>query len=208
LVTAVANTGYHFVSWSDGLATATRTDANVLANKSVTANFAINTYTLTYTAGGGGTITGTSPQTVNYNASGSAVTAVAGVGYAFTGWSDGVLAATRTDSNVVADKSVTANFAVSGGVTTLVLTTTNGSLHAWSQFTVTDQNGVVIADSGEMPDNHTNTYTVQVPAGHQYTVNAWWWIADYDGGGEGTDSRTITAAEAAPGATVPWTVYY
>ena len=36
------------------------------ANISVTANFAINTYTLTYTAGANGSITGTSPQTVNY----------------------------------------------------------------------------------------------------------------------------------------------
>ena len=36
----------------------------------MTANFAINTYTLTYAAGANGTITGTSPQTVNHGASG------------------------------------------------------------------------------------------------------------------------------------------
>ena len=65
-VTAVPNTGYHFVDWSDGVLTAARTDTNVTANVSVTANFAINTYTLTYTAGANGTITGTSPQTVNH----------------------------------------------------------------------------------------------------------------------------------------------
>ena len=41
------------------------------ANVSVTANFAINTYTLTYTAGANGSITGTSPQTVNHGADGS-----------------------------------------------------------------------------------------------------------------------------------------
>ena len=46
------------------------------ANITVTANFAINTYTLTYTAGAHGSITGTSPQTVNYGAAGTAVTAV------------------------------------------------------------------------------------------------------------------------------------
>jgi photosystem II stability/assembly factor-like uncharacterized protein len=111
-VTAVPATGYHFVSWSDGIATATRTDSNVTANKSVTANFAINTYTLTYTAGSGGTISGTSPQTVNHNGSGMAVTAVPSTGYHFVSWSDGVLTAARTDSNVTANKSVTANFAV------------------------------------------------------------------------------------------------
>ena len=65
------NTGYHFVDWSDGVLTAARTDTNVIANINVTANFAIDTFTLTYTAGTGGTLTGTTPQTVNYGASGT-----------------------------------------------------------------------------------------------------------------------------------------
>ncbi len=47
------------------------------ANLSVSATFAINTYTLTYTAGANGTISGTTPQTVNHGSNGSAVTAVA-----------------------------------------------------------------------------------------------------------------------------------
>ena len=50
-MTATPDAGYHFVSWSDGVLTAARTDTNVTANITVTANFAINTYTLTYTAG-------------------------------------------------------------------------------------------------------------------------------------------------------------
>src|ERR1041384_8315556 len=111
-VTAVPNTGYHFTSWSDGVLTASRTDLNVTADISVTASFAINTYTLTYTAGANGTISGTSPQTVNYGASGSPVTAVPNTGYHFTSWSDGVLTAARTDANVTADISVTASFAI------------------------------------------------------------------------------------------------
>ena len=65
------NTGYHFVDWSDGVLTPARTDTNVIANINVTANFAIDTFTLTYTAGTGGTLTGTSPQTVNYGADGT-----------------------------------------------------------------------------------------------------------------------------------------
>ena len=83
-VTAVADAGYHFTSWSDGVLTASRTDSNVHANLSVTASFAINTYTLTYTAGANGSISGTSPQTVNDGGSGSAVTAVADAGYHFS----------------------------------------------------------------------------------------------------------------------------
>ena len=92
--------------------TASRTDSNVHANLSVTASFAINTYTLTYTAGANGSISGTSPQTVNDGGSGSAVTAVADAGYHFTSWSDGVLTASRTDSNVHANLNVTASFAI------------------------------------------------------------------------------------------------
>ena len=54
LVTAVPNAGYHFVDWSDASTANPRTDMNVTANLSVTANFAIDTYTLTYTAGANG----------------------------------------------------------------------------------------------------------------------------------------------------------
>src|SRR5206468_4241437 len=122
-VTAVANTGYHFVNWSDGSTANPRTDTNVTANISVSASFAINTYTLTYTAGANGTISGTSPQPVNYGASGSAVTAVANTGYHFVNWSDGSTANPRTDTNVTANISVTANFAIN----TSTLTHTAGS---------------------------------------------------------------------------------
>ena len=58
--------GYHFVSWSDSYPTAARTDLNVTANVNATATFAIDTFTLTYTAGAGGSIVGTNPQTVDY----------------------------------------------------------------------------------------------------------------------------------------------
>jgi hypothetical protein len=70
-------------------------------------------YTLTYTAGSNGSLTGSSPQTVNYGTSGTAVTAVAASGYHFVNWSDGSTANPRTDSNVTANLSVTANFASS-----------------------------------------------------------------------------------------------
>ena len=123
LVTAVPNVGYHFVDWSDGVLTAARTDLDVTANLSVTANFAIDTFTLTYTAGAGGTIEGASPQTVSYGADGSLVTAVPNTGYHFVDWSDGVLTAARTDLDVTANFSVTANFAID----TFTLTYTAGT---------------------------------------------------------------------------------
>ena len=110
-VTAVADTGYQFVKWSDGVTTATRTDSKVSADLTVTAEFAKLTYTLKYSAGSGGTIAGTASQTVSYGDSASKVTAVADTGYRFVKWSDGVTTATRTDSKVSADITVTAEFA-------------------------------------------------------------------------------------------------
>jgi hypothetical protein len=110
-VTAAANTGYHFVSWSDGVMTAARSDTNVTASISVTANFAANSYTLTYSAGANGTISGTTPQTVSSGGSGTLVTAAADPGYHFVSWSDGVMTTARTDTNVTANIALTANFA-------------------------------------------------------------------------------------------------
>ncbi|NLL29266.1 MAG: metallophosphoesterase family protein, partial [Bacteroidales bacterium] len=88
-VEAVANEGYHFVKWSDGVTTAKRTDKNVTNNITVTAEFAINTYALTYNEDGNGTIQGEATQTVNHNGSGTEVKAVANGGYHFVQWSDG-----------------------------------------------------------------------------------------------------------------------
>jgi uncharacterized protein (TIGR02145 family) len=111
-VTATPDEGCYFVNWSDGVLTPERTDLNITSNKSVTANFNINSYTLTYTAGSHGTISGTTPQTIDYNTNGTAVTATPDTGYYFVSWSDDVLTATRTDTNIIANKSVTANFQI------------------------------------------------------------------------------------------------
>ncbi|WP_419871689.1 InlB B-repeat-containing protein [Candidatus Pristimantibacillus sp. PTI5] len=111
-VTATPDTGYHFVSWSDGITTEKRTDNQVTANKSVTASFAINQYTLEYAAGSNGSLTGTASQTVNHGSNGSVVTAVPAVGYHFVNWSDGITTASRTDLNVTGSKNVTASFAI------------------------------------------------------------------------------------------------
>ncbi len=155
-VTAVPATGYHFLNWSDFSTDNPRTDANVMANISVTANFAINTYTLTYTAGANGTITGTSPQTVNHGSNGTAVTAVPNTGYHFTQWSDGILTVSRTDANVTADISVTANFAIN----TYTLSYTAGA------------NGTITGTSPQPVNyNASGTAVTAVPATGYHFVN-------------------------------------
>ena len=111
-VTAVPNTGYHFVKWSDDSTANPRTDTNVMADVDVTASFALDTFTLKYAAGANGSLTGTALQTVDYGEDGTAVTAVPNTGYHFVKWSDDSTANPRTDTNVMADVDVTASFAL------------------------------------------------------------------------------------------------
>ena len=155
-VTAVPNTGYHFVSWSDGVLTAARTDANVTSDITVTATFAITSYTLTYTAGANGSVMGELSQTVNHAASGTAVTAVPDAGYHFVDWSDASTVNPRTDTNVQANLSVTANFAIN----TYTLTYTAGA-----NGTITGTSPQTVAHGSE------GTAVTAVPDAHYHFVN-------------------------------------
>jgi hypothetical protein len=69
------------------------------------------TYTLTYLAGDHGVIDGPTPQTVESGSSGTTVTAEPASGYSFIRWSDGSTTNPRTDTPVMADLTVTAEFA-------------------------------------------------------------------------------------------------
>ncbi len=143
-VTAISNAGYVFNGWSDGVSSSSRTDTNVTANKTVSANFVlapsnipsqnlnpnlVASYTLSYSAPSNqGLILGTNPQTVFTGTSGTTVTAVPKSGYSFIQWSDGVISAARTDTNVTANKSVAAQFQaqlVPSNITTLHTVTYN-----------------------------------------------------------------------------------
>ena len=123
-VTAVPDTGYEFEQWSDGSTDNPRTDTDISGDMSFTAQFAPKTYTLTYSAGAGGSITGANPQSVKFGESGSAVTAVPDTGYAFDKWSDGSTANPRTDTNISGDMTIEAEFKVK--TITLVYTPSTG----------------------------------------------------------------------------------
>jgi uncharacterized repeat protein (TIGR02543 family) len=108
--------GLVFDAWTGDVANVANTSSastNITmpaAHAAVTATYKTATYTLTYTAGLNGSVVGISPQGVDHGASGTAVTAAPDPGYDFVDWSDGVLTATRQDTNVTADITVTANF--------------------------------------------------------------------------------------------------
>jgi LPXTG-site transpeptidase (sortase) family protein len=111
-LTPVAESGWHFLEWTGDLTGSSAPGSLLISgDASVTATFS-NTYTLTYAPGEHGSISGVSPQTVVQGADGSPVTAMPETGYHFVDWSDGSTSNPRTDTNVTADVSVTANFAL------------------------------------------------------------------------------------------------
>ena len=116
-ITATANTGYTFANWTEGQDTVS-TDATysftVTANRSLVANFTINTYSVTAVANPteGGTVAIDVPSqngVYDYGTS-LVITATANEGYHFTQWSDGVTEAQRSYT-VVADAEFVAYFA-------------------------------------------------------------------------------------------------
>lgn len=108
-VTAVPNDGYRFVKWSDITETPERQDINITADKTVTAIFEKQTFTLNYVAGAGGTIDGEAEQQVKYAELSEAVVAVPQAGYKFVKWSDGNGSTVRRDL-VTSAINVTAEF--------------------------------------------------------------------------------------------------
>lgn len=123
-LTATPATGYIFTGWSGSASgTAASVAVTMNSNKTVTANFQVqtNTYTLSAIASptGGGTITGAG----NYSSGATAtLTASPAAGYIFTGWS-GDASGTAASISIVmnGNKSATANFQAqsSGGTATI-----------------------------------------------------------------------------------------
>ena len=119
---------------STGIISGTPTTATGLATYTVTATnsggsttFGVvltvnNIFSLSYLTDSNGTITGSSTQAVISGSNGTPVTAVANSGYYFVKWSDNVTTASRTETNVTDNISVSAQFAAnpinnnSGGV--------------------------------------------------------------------------------------------
>ena len=104
--------------------------------------------------------------------------------------------------------AITINAPVVTGTTTLsAMLTTSSSNHAYAHFIFYDENGAVIGDWAGL-DEHTSSYSLVVPAGHAYTMYVEWEPPDYESFDAGSASYGVTAAQALPGATVPWIVTY
>ncbi len=124
---ATANTGYHFSSWSgDASGTSSSTTITMNANKTVIANFAINTYTLNVTATNGSVSKMLDKNSYNYGES-VTLAATANTGYHFSNWSGDASGINSTTTvTMTSNKSVTANFAIN--TYTLDITAVFGSV--------------------------------------------------------------------------------
>jgi len=149
-------------------------------------------YTLTYIAGQNGSITGDTSQTVLDTQDGTQVTAVPDSGYHFTSWSDGVLTAARTDTNVTDNITVTASFAF----TTVIPTLTTSSATSLTQTAATL--------SGNITNTGGENATVQ---GFEYGLTASYGSSVSGNGSYGTGSFGIQITGLTCGTTYHYRAY-
>lgn len=112
VVTAVADSGYEFVKWSDNITTVSRQDKNINADIEVTAIFdkidnASKSFTIYYFVEEGGRLLGDPVQVISGDIC-TQIEVLANDGYEFVEWSDGYKSAQRSDHHVDEDKTFVA----------------------------------------------------------------------------------------------------
>lgn len=126
-LTATASTGWVFSSWSGDLSgSANPTSITMTANKSVTAHFIANQYTLTVTIDGSGSVTKNPNQATYTYGQIVTVTAVPAAGWAFSAWAGDLTGNDNPKTITInANKAVTAQFvdAMAPQITTIARTT-------------------------------------------------------------------------------------
>lgn len=187
-VTATPNPQYTFVNWTElgtgAIASTSPSYTFVLnANRSLVANFVLNTYTLNVTAVNGTVVK--KPDQPNYT-SGSTVelTATANPGYTFTSWSGDASGSTNPLTVTMnSNKNITANFTANAEVTyTLNVTAVNGSVTknpnqatynsgSTVQLTATPNAGFMFTSWSGDASGSANPLTVTMNANKNITAN-------------------------------------
>ena len=183
IVSATANTGYTFVNWTEGgliVSNSSSYTFTLLGNKTLVANFQINTYTLAVN-GVNGTVAKNPNQTVFDYGTIVQLTPTPSVGYTFTSWTgDASGSANPLSVTMNANKTVTANFTLNAY--TLNVTATNGSVvknpsqttynHGTSvQLTATPNTGYTFTSWSGDATGSTNPLTVTMTSNKNITAN-------------------------------------
>ena len=172
-VTATANTGYTFTNWTEKgnvVSTSANYQFTATANRTLKANFTINTYTIAVSANptAGGTVTG--GNTYNHGAN-VTVTATANTGYTFTNWTEnGNVVSTNANYQftATANRTLKANFTLN---TYTIAATANPAA------------GGTVQGTGSY--NHGAQVTLTAVAGTGYTFTNW------------TENGTVVSSDAA-----------
>jgi len=159
-VSATANTGYTFTNWIEGGLIVSTNSTFILAplttNRTLVANFLINSYNLTVNAVNGTVAKNPNQTSFNYGTS-VILTPTPNTGYTFTSWSgDATGNANPLTVNMVTDKTITANFTIAAY--TLVVISTNG---------------VVVANPVQATYNYGSTVQLTATANAGYTFTSW-----------------------------------
>lgn len=163
-ITSTPNTGYTFVNWTDLASGAVVSGSPsftfaLTANRTLVANFLLNTYTLTVN-GVNGTVS-RAPDQATYNHGSSAViTATPAAGYVFSSWSGDATGSTNPLTvSMTSNKTITANFtAIPANQYTLTVNAVNGSV-------------AKVADQPTYTSGSTVVLTATPAAG--YTFSSW-----------------------------------
>jgi uncharacterized repeat protein (TIGR02543 family) len=164
-VTATANTGYTFTSFTENgtvISTSSSYTFPITANRVLVANFSINTYTLTATSNpaAGGTITRTPDQpTYNYGTQ-VLLTATPAIGYTFRNWtSNGVIVSTSAAYQVsmTANRVLVANFTLNSYTLSLTPNPTGGGTVAKTPNLASYDSGAIVQISATANPGYTFT---------------------------------------------------
>ena len=199
--TATAAAGYTFSGWSDGTKTAKLTVTNVTANATYTAEYTMNTYTVTYVKGTGiATISKTS-EVVSWGANATGCTATVTTGYTFDGWYNG---ATRVSTSLTyAPTAVESNLTLTAKANINSYTVSPSAYYRTTDGTgdyTAGTTGGAVSGGGSV--NHGESITVTASAAAGYTFDGW-----YSAGASGGTLLSSSASYAISGVTASMTVY-
>ena len=157
--------GHSFLGWKDGSTNVT-SSTTVGGNRSVTAQWSANTYTLTYNNNGG---SGCSSKTGTYGSTWGTLCSPTRTGYTFAGWKDG-------------STTVTANTTINGNRTVTAQWTANTYVLSYNS------NGGTTCSPSSKSGTYGSTWgTLCTPSKSGYDFNGW-----YSGSTKISSSTTVS----------------